>query len=161
MEFIITQNEIEINYSDIPVKIILDYRGSVIADVYGNSFVHLNRRKIMINFQEKPPSTIMSFRGDWIIMEIKAYDKDDAEIYVTRKVKEDKWNAISGNYANNTNKYTDYNKSIDYENINKTLISYRYNNKQHYINDKGVVNPERQNMERKKLNRIRGNYGVK
>ena len=161
MELILTQNEIEINYSDVPVRMILEYRGSFIGEVFGDSFVDLNRNRIILSFQGNPPNTIMSYRGDWTIGEIKAYNKEGGEIYITRKVKEDKWNLILSDYANNTNKYTDYNKSINYENVNKTLISYKYNNKQYYANEKGMVNPERNSMELKKLNRIRSKYGIK
>tara|TARA_R100000808_G_scaffold11696_1_gene29805 strand:- start:581 stop:1066 length:486 start_codon:yes stop_codon:yes gene_type:complete len=161
MEITTTSNEVHLNYSEAPKKMIISYSGSFVGEVFGDCIVRLSRKNIIIEFQEDPPSLLMSYTGKFAIISVSAYDKMDNTIYTNRVVKEDKWNLIVGDYANNTNKYPDYNQSIGYNFVDKTLLAYKHNNEQHYLNQKGMLRPDRDSMEIKKLNRIRGNYGIK
>ena len=154
MELITTPNEVELNYTDAPKKMIIKYYGSFIGEVFGNCIVTLGRKNITIEFQEDPPSLLMSYTGKLSITGVNAYDKLDNAIYTNRIVKEDKWGLIMGNYIDNSNKYTDYNQSIGYNFVDKTLIAYKYNNKQYYLNQKGMLSLDRNSMEVKKLNKF-------
>ena len=161
MELIITSNEIELNFSVVPDTMILEYHGSFVGEIFGDNIVTLNRKNIIINFQTKPPSLLMSYTGKLAITDVKTFDKQGFAIDTNRIVREDKWGIILGDYANNTNKYIDYNQSMGYNFVEKTLISYNNKNTQYYLNQKGIISPNRESMEFKKLNRIRGNYGIK
>ena len=130
MEITTTSKEVQINYSNAPKRIIISYYGSFVGEVFGNCIVTLGRKNIIIEFQENPPRLLMSYTGKFAITGVSAYDKRDNTIYTNRVVKEDKWNLIIGDYANNTNKYPDYNQSIGYNFADKTLLAYKYNNKQ-------------------------------
>ena len=155
------QNEININ-SQIKIKSIqFDYNGSFVAEVLGNCDVEINYNNIVINYLEKPPEVIIVYEGDLKIKNILAYDDNNNATKVTYNFKSDEWRNVSADYSNNTTKWRDYTDTFFYARPVKTLISYTKNNYKKYKNAKGQFLTDLERMENKKLNRIRGKYGIK
>ena len=76
-----------------------------------------------------------------------------------KSIKSDEWKRVKAKY-DSTSKWTDYNETISYPSSVKTMVAYTINGSKRAINSKGSSRVNHKGMEIKKLNRIRGKYGI-
>ena len=152
-------NEINLENADTIKSFEIRYSGSFVGEVIGNAKVRLTRNKIFIDYIESPNDMFMIYEGNLRILQITAYDNNNNKINITRSLKSDEWQRVKDKY-DSTSKWTDYNETIKYPKSVKTMVAYTINGSRRAINSKGSSRINYKGMEIKKLNRIRGKYGI-
>ena len=153
-------NEINLENSDTIKSFEIRYSGSFVGDVMGNTKVKLTRNKIFIEYIETPGDMLMIYEGNLSMRQITAYNIEGAKVDVRKSIKSDEWKKVSAEYDTSTSKWTDYNETIKYPKSVKTMVAYTLNGSKRVINSKGSSRINQKGMEIKKLNRIRGKYGI-
>ena len=159
VEFIQRANEINLENADTVKSFEIRYSGSFVGEVIGNAKVRLTRNKIFIDYIEPPEDMFMIYEGNLRMLQITAYDNNNNKINITRSLKSDEWQRVKAKY-DSTSKWTDYNETIKYPRSVKTMVAYTINGSRRAINSKGSLRVNHKGMEIKKLNRIRGKYGI-
>ena len=159
VKFIQRANEINLKNADTVKSFEIRYSGSFVGEVIGNAKVRLTRNKIFIDYIEPPEDMFMIYEGNLRMLQITAYDNNNNKINITRSLKSDEWQRVKAKY-DSTSKWTDYNETIKYPRSVKTMVAYTINGSKRAINSKGSSRVNHKGMEIKKLNRIRGKYGI-
>ena len=102
----------------------------------------------------------MIYEGNISMRQITAYNIEGENVDVRKSIKSDEWKKVSAKYDTSTSKWTDYNETIKYPRSVKTMVAYTDNGVRKFINSKGSRRVNYKGMEIKKLNRIRGKYGI-
>ena len=167
MSITLTQhiNTIEITNAHTLKALEIQYSGTLVADITGNVVSGLNKDKIIILFLDEPQEHLISYYGNFNISQIKAYGIEQKQVYtipIDINTITDDYIKINSKWEESTTKYEDYNRSNKYIPNQKSLLSFKTNGEQKYYNIKGAVNTKKvSESDLIKLNRIRGNYGVK
>ena len=139
------------------------YKGGFIGEVFGESLVRMNNKRIIILFFELPSDgVLMNYRGKLSFTSIKAYKSDRTPINVTIKYVDDIISKSSVTWGDDEQiKYEDFKETRNYFPSLSPVLSYTYKQKQKYINPKGRIHINKLNKnEKNTLNRIRSDYGV-
>ena len=153
-------NEINLENADTLKSFEIRYSGSFVGEVLGNAKVKLTRNKIFIEYIEPPVDMFMIYEGNISMRQITAYNIEGENVDVRKSIKSDEWKKVSAKYDTSTSKWTDYNETIKYPRSVKTMVAYTDNGVRKFINSKGSRRVNYKGMEIKKLNRIRGKYGI-
>ena len=152
-------NEINLENANTVKSFEIRYSGSFVGEVLGNAEVKLTRNKIFIDYIESPGDMFMIYEGHLSIRQIVAHDNEGEKVDVQKSIKSDEWQRVKAKY-DSTSKWTDYNETIKYPRSVKTMVAYTINGSRRAINSKGSLRVNHKGMEIKKLNRIRGKYGI-
>ena len=152
-------NEINLENANTVKSFEIRYSGSFVGEVLGNAEVKLTRNKIFIDYIESPGDMFMIYEGHLSIRQIVAHDNEGEKVDVQKSIKSDEWQRVKAKY-DSTSKWTDYNETIKYPRSVKTMVAYTINGSKRAINSKGSSRVNHKGMEIKKLNRIRGKYGI-
>ena len=152
-------NQINLENADAVKSFEIKYSGSFVGEVIGNAKVRLTRNKIFIDYIEPPGDMFMVYEGNFSIRQIIAHDNEGEKVNVLKSIKSDEWKRVKAKY-DSTSKWTDYNETISYPSSVKTMVAYKINGSKRAINSKGSSRVNHKGMEIKKLNRIRGKYGI-
>ena len=164
MSITLTQhiNTIEISNASSVKALEIDYSGSIIADITGNVISGMNSSKIIILFLDDPQELLMTYNGNFDINQVRAYSKDKELLQIELNTITDNFSAIDSKWDESTTTYENYNRTNKYIPKQKSLLSFKINGEQKYYNPKGEVDTQKvSKSDLMKLNRIRGNYGVK
>jgi len=155
-------NEINIEYTNEPMAMEILYSGTFAGEVLGNTVTGMNNKKIIIVFLSPPEETLMIYKGNFNISQIKAYNKNQELIEVNRNIITDDIENIRSKWEESTMKYENYNESNKYYPRIEHIIASTLNDEKRYANVKGNITEDKLRGNQKRiLNRIRGNYGVK
>ena len=140
----------------------ISYTGSLVGEVLGNTISGMNKKKIIIAFLSKPEELIMTYYGRFNITKITAYNKQSKLVKVSKIIRSDNVNSIESKWDISTTTYENYNKTNKYIGNLNSVISSTLNGEKRYLNKKGEIAEDKLKSNQKRmLNRIRGNYGVK
>ena len=153
-------NEINLENADTVKSFEIKYSGSFVGEVLGNAEVKLTRNKIFIEYIEPPSEMLMIYMGNLRIMQIMAHNNEGEKVDVWKSIKSDEWKKVKARLDTSTSKWTDYNETIKYPKSVKTMVAYTLNGSKRAKNSKGTSRVNQKGMEIKKLNRIRGKYGI-
>ena len=155
-------NEINLENADTIKSFEITYSGSFVVEVIGNAKVRLTRNIIFIDYIESPNDMFMIYEGNLRMRQITAYNIEGEKVDVWKSIKSDEWKRVKLKLSNKAKiKWTEYNKTIKYPRSVKTMVAYTINGSRRAINSKGSSKVNHKGMEIKKLNRIRGKYGIK
>jgi hypothetical protein len=164
MSITLTQrvNEINIENAEDMVAIEIKYSGSFVGEVLGNTITGMNNNKIIIGFLSPPSETLMTYYGNFKIISIKAFDKTKTRVGINKIIITDELGNISSKWSESTTTYENYNQTNKYIPKTKSLIASTLNNEKRYADINGSIPENKLKLNDKKMiNRIRSNYGVK
>ena len=153
-------NEINLENADTVKSFEIAYSGSFVGEISGNTVVRLTRNKIFIEYIEPPGDMFMIYEGNFRMRQITAYNIEGEKVDVRKSIKSDEWKKVKARLDTSTSKWTDYNETIKYPKSVKTMVAYTLNGSKRAKNSKGTSRVNQKGMEIKKLNRIRGKYGI-
>ena len=133
----------------------IEYTGSLVGEVLGNTISGISKKKIIIAFLSPSEESVMNYYGNFKIISIKAYNNSNP-VKITLKVVTDNIDSIKSKWSASTTTYENYNRTNKYIGNQKSILLSRLNGEKRYLDIKGEVAEDKlKSNQRNILNRIR------
>tara|TARA_Y100000593_G_C4307538_1_gene336543 strand:+ start:1257 stop:1748 length:492 start_codon:yes stop_codon:yes gene_type:complete len=155
-------NEINLEEAYRIKSIEINYSGSFVGEIIGETDVILSRNKLFINFIDSPRETIMIYEGNFRIKNITARLGNEELINIPKSVQSNEWERVMEVFSLSATKWKTYSSSTKYPSSLKTLVAYTNRGNKKYATQKSINHFVNLNgTEFKKINRLRGDYDIR